>query len=64
MVRREEGQREAEEQWKVRKAKLHEFISPLSCVRGTSSEPIMAVTRCQRAVLVWVLASGAVWLPV
>lgn len=31
---------------------------------GTSSEPITVVTRWQRVVLLWVLASGAVWLDV
>lgn len=45
MVGREEGQRETKAKWKVREAGLREFISPLSCVRGTSSEPITVVTR-------------------
>lgn len=42
---REEGQRETKAKWRVRRAGLHELISPLSGVRGTSSEPITVVTR-------------------
>lgn len=41
---REEGQEEAKS-GKCTRPGRHEFISPRSCVRGTSSEPITAVTR-------------------